>query len=661
MNASGGNIDTIDLADVARSLARGWRWIVAGVVLGLLAALLVLTLVRPRFDGAASAIIRANNDGGSSILSKLTDGGAAALLGSGASSPIETDIQILSSRAVIGAAADSLLLQAEVRSPRAPATALLRSVRLPGAFEPLDVSFIATAANEYRYEADGRSGSVSAGGSVALPIGTLQLASHLPQRFTLRLSDREDAIRQTARDVNVSKAGGEVVRVAFRARDSITAAAVPNTILVYYLARRKTDDRGANAHRAEFLVIQIDSTAALQHAAEDALRRFQERSGLVDAVVIGRLQLESVAELQKSLSSLEVEEGALDQLLAQVREGRMTARQLVAYPSFLRSPGINDLLRQLAELETERTKLLERRLESDDQVMALTRSIANIEGQLVPLAKAYAGALHNQRADLTSQIGAVRSTLTAFPGAAQTSAGLIREVFRLNQLTLALQAQLVQARLAAVSEGGDVRALDRATPPKEPAFPRPLLTTALGLGAGLVIGLACALVAGTHGRYLEGPAAIERALGVPAIRYTAGAPLLMSGGEGPRTLLLVPVDARVSTELIAERLANTALARGATAVVLDLTSDASVVARASATAAIAQAEASSAFVVVRLKGLSSEMTVAVLSATRPVLLVAPSGRVRRKALATAVATLRRLEVPCAGFVLTDSAPLLASA
>ena len=658
MSVNGTSTDTIDLADIARSLRRGWRWILGGLLAGGLVALLVILFSPRRFNAGASAIIRSAPEPGAGLLSRLGDGaagaGAASLLGAGASAPIETDIQILSSRAVVGAVVDSLLLQVEVRTPSVPAISILRAARLPGAFKHLDVSLRRTAAGRYHYEAGATSGDVAGGATISLPVGTLTLRDALPDATTLRLYDREDAVRRTAKNLAVSKAGGEVVRVAYRARDSLTAANVPNAVLVDYLARRKTDDRGANAHRVEFLLVQIDSTAVLQASAEERLRLFQEQSGLIDPQVIGKLELETMADLRKSFGALQVEEGALDQLLAQVASGHMTARQLAAFPTFLKSPGINDLLRQLSELDTERSKLLERRLETDDGVVALSRSIANIEGQLVPLARAYSGALRQQRADLTAQIGAVTSRLTTFPGSAQSAARNTREVLRLTQLSLALQSQLVQARLAAISEGGDVRALDRAVAPKEPAFPEPWLTSGLGLGVGLLIGLAAAIVSGSHGRYLDGPGAIERVLGVPAVRYLAGSPLLMTGREATRTLLLIPVEPRTSTEQVAMRLADTASARGETATVLDFSRQgAMAVAESSPSALIARAEQNLSFVVVRLPGLSSDSTAAVLSHIRPVLLVAPSDRVERKMLVAALETLRRLDVPCLGVVLAE--------
>lgn len=656
MSVTSSSTDTIDLADIARTLRRGWRWILGGVIAGGLVALVIVVFGPRRFDGSATAIIRSTPEGGGSLLARLGDAGAgaASMLGSSASAPIETDLQILTSRAVVGAAVDSLLLQVEVRSPSLPSKAIVREVGLPGAFRPLEVSFRRTGQGRYHYESDGGTGDVAAGGLARVRVGTVLLRTVLPESFTIQLLDREDAIFRTSRNLVASKAGGEVVRVAYRARDSVTAASVPNAAIVSYLARRRTDDRGANAHRAEFLIVQIDSTAALQAIAENKLRAFQERTGLIDPYEIAKLELNTVVDLRRNLGSLQVEESALDQLLAKVESGHMTARQLVAFPSFLKSPGINDLLRQLAELETERTKLLERRLESDEQVGALSRSIANLEGQLVPLARAYAGALHQQRADITSQIGVVATKLVAFPGGAQEAAQQTRELYRLTQLTLALQSQLVQARLASIAEGGDVRPLDSAVPPREPSFPRPLMTAGLGVGAGLVLGLLAAILSASHGRYLEDPSAIERVLGVPAVRYLRGLPLLMSGREQARTLLLIPVDSHASTEQIATRLADTALARGGTATVLDFSAPTATHSGAAMSSAMAEAEAASSIVLVQLAELSSETTAALLSPARPVLLVVPGRKVRRQSLASAVETLRRLDIPCAGVVMADS-------
>jgi len=59
-------------------------------------------------------------------------------------------------------------------------------------------------------------------------------------------------------------------------------------------------------------------------------------------------------------------------------------------------------------------------------------------------------------------------------------------------------------------------------------------------------------------------------------------------------------------------------------------------------------------VIVRLPALAADETAAALTPQRAVLLVAPPGRVERRLLLGAVQTLRRLDVPCAGVVVSRS-------
>jgi tyrosine-protein kinase Etk/Wzc len=654
--------DTIDLADVARSLRRGWRVVLGSVAACLALALLVILFGPRRFEGKASAIVR-SADPSSSLLARLggdaiggaAAGAAGALFGVGGSQ-IETEIQILESKSVIGEIVDTLLLQAQVREPEgSPSSRLVRATRLPGSFRRVDVDFKRGADGRFKVSGDGVNATVAAGGTVSTPVGSITLRDSLPASFSLRLLDHEDAVKQLSKHLDVKKAGGEVLAVSYRARDSITAAAVPNTALTTYLARKKTSDRGVNAHRVEFLSAQLDTTALQLASAEQALRTFQERSGLLDPEVMGKIELEQAASLRKDLGEVEVEQGALDQMLAQVAAGHMSKRQLAAFPTFLKSPAINNILQQISSLETQRTQLLERRLESDQEVVALSQSISNLEAQLVPLGKAYSGALQRQEAEIQSQLGTMAAQLDQFPGEAQTSGRLVREVKRLGLTYAALQTQLVEARLSAIAEGGDIRELDRATVPKKVVFPDPIITTAAGLGAGLIVGLLLALVAGSHGRYLEGAAAIERAAGVPALRFDPRTPLLMSGRSAIRTVLLIPVETGVPTLRVAERLADTALARGESATILDLTvPSAAAPLGASVGGLISRLEQEHSLVIVRLPGMAADSTAAALSDNRPVLLVAPSRRVSRRDLTGAMETLRRLDVPCAGVVLSET-------
>jgi len=67
-------------------------------------------------------------------------------------------------------------------------------------------------------------------------------------------------------------------------------------------------------------------------------------------------------------------------------------------------------------------------------------------------------------------------------------------------------------------------------------------------------------------------------------------------------------------------------------------------------------EQQNGIVIAQLPGLLSDVTIAALRENRPVVLVAPPGAVNRTLLAHAVDTLRRLNVPCAGVVMSEATP-----
>jgi hypothetical protein len=244
------------------------------------------------------------------------------------------------------------------------------------------------------------------------------------------------------------------------------------------------------------------------------------------------------------------------------------------------------------------------------------------------------------------------------PAAAERGGRLQRDVLRLSQIYTALEAQLVEARLAAIGEGGDLRQVDVAVPARHPAFPRPFLTMGLGTAGGLLTGLVAALFLGWFGRWLRDPVEIERAIGISAQRFESEGPLLVSAAPTTRSVLVVPLSAQADTATVAERLARTARQRSISAAVVDLASNhagngSQPLDPARVGTLLDELEQANGTAIVQLPGLMSDVTMAALRDTRPVVLVAPPGPVDRMRLAQAVDTLRRMQVPCAGVVISD--------
>ena len=649
--------DTIDLGEVAAAIRRGWRQVALGVAVGALAAVAVLLFARRKYDGTATVLLRSNQEAGGSLASRL---GIPTALAPGALSgamgaSFETELEILVSRAVVGRVVDSLGLQARVLKPAGiPSDAILEPTVYPGLFPGHTYRFTRTTGGTYRVRGDGVDATVTPGGTVTLPVGPATLRpTGLPASFTVAIQDREDAITRVEKQLKTAQAAGEVARLTYRSGDSATAAAVPNAVIAVYLERRKTTDRGTNQRRVEFLLAETDTVTRRLADADARLKAFQQASGVLDPVLAAKTDVERATVLRQALGQVEVELTTLDQMLSHVRAGALTPRQLAAYPTFLKSQAINDLLSQMATLETRRLELAARRTDRDPEMQALDSSIQNLAGQLQPLATAYAGALTRQRQTLALQLDTIQRALEALPSQTQASAELERDVKALTETYLGLQVQTVDARLAAIGEGGDVRQIDVAVPPRKPAFPRPAWTLLIGLVAGLLLGLLAALKSAYLGRWVRRPEDVERAAGVPGLALEPGTPLLVGDLSGARTILVIPLGAGADAAAVAERLGAAALDRETAAAVTNVATNGAGRAGggAGAVPAIRKLEEAHQLVIAEAPGLGDSRTAALLEPSRPVLFVARAGRLARRDLIAAVQTLRRLEIPCSGVVL----------
>ncbi len=562
--------DVVEVGEIVGALRRRWRTI-AGAVLSAAAIGVALLVFAPRrYDGASTVLVRDRDGAGGSLLSRL--GVPTDLAPAGMAAPlrssIETELQILRSRSLLEAVSDSLGLQVRVVEPAGAAPWTLVQPRpYAGAFRKIRMRFTRDGGG-FRVTGRGLDARVAPGRPLVTGAGVLALAPEpLPDVFEVQVLDREDAMERLGKRLGVDKVGGDVARLSFAAPDSLSAASVPNALVAHYLARRKTVDRGVNQHRAEFVSLQLDSVGAQLASAEAALRSYQERTGVLDPELVARLDLEGESKLREQVAANEVERAALDQMLAQVTSGTINDRQLAAYPTFLRSPAINEILAQLSRLDIQRTTLLERRTEADPEVQSLTTSIRQLEGQLRPIGVAYAGALRRQRAELSTLTARFDSSVAALPAAGQEFGRRTRDVRRLSQATLALQTQLLDAQLAAIGEGGDVRQIDHAFVPKRPTFPRPLPVMASALAAGALVGIAVVVVTLLFSPTVAAPSEAGRLLGVPAARLGRGTPLFFAAVAPRRDLAFAPLSTDADADAVARWLRAPDHPNGAHAVV----------------------------------------------------------------------------------------------
>ena len=432
--------------------------------------------------------------------------GAELLAGLGGSgSAVGTELEVLRSRVLAAEVAGALQLRVELAAPRGASRAdVFARVRVrPDA-----------PAGEYRLAAlSGGGWSVrtaeegvllghfAAGDPVRLPgveLVPAPGAARTPE-LRVRVLDEEDAVGRVLGGLEVRRTGrdADVLRVTYRAADRRMARDVPNALAERFVALRRDVQKTEARSTAAFLRQQLDTLAVQLTAAEEELRGFREREGVVDLQVEGSAQVGHLAQVQAERSALQAEQTALAGLLSEA--GRVAAaqapgeaspyRRLVAFPALMRNQTTAEILSSLSRLEEQRTEMLSRRRPSDPEVQIISDRITSVEGQLRTLGETYLASLTSQIGSMDGTLGEYRGRLDRIPAREVQLARLSRRPQVLAEMYGQLQTRLKETEIAQAVEDASVRVIDPAVLPASPVSPRKKLIVLASLLLGLLVGV----------------------------------------------------------------------------------------------------------------------------------------------------------------------------
>jgi capsular exopolysaccharide synthesis family protein len=330
----------------------------------------------------------------------------------------------------------------------------------------------------------------------------------------------EEALRVTRPNENAG-----VIRIQFEAADPRVTRDVPNALADAYLARRRAAQTTEARSSARFLAEQLDTARRQLAAAEDTLRGFREREGVVDPAAEASTGITRRSELQAQRTALEAERRSLGAILTDVRARAASGdpavpspyRRLVGFPSFVRNPAAAELLRSITAVEDQRALLLQRRTLEDPSVQVLTARVAQLEDQLRGVVVTYYEGLAGQVGALDAALSRSAQQLSRLPGREAEFERLRRRPTTLADVYGLLQTRLKEAQIAEAVEDASVRVVDRATLPRRPVKPNKALVLGLagvlGLAAGVVLAfLRTQLVPVVHSRE-----DVRRLVGLPVL------------------------------------------------------------------------------------------------------------------------------------------------
>jgi capsular exopolysaccharide synthesis family protein len=489
--------DGTPLRNAVRVAGRNRLMILAVPLVVIAAAAAFISITTPVYEATASIRIDENRSNVPVLdaLRTLSAGG----------SQLETEMEVLRSRTLAESIVTELGLQLElVRPRRTPRSEIITDVALDRAAPKGEYRVRRNEAGGFVAvdEATGRIvGEGILGGTLSIPGGRVVLAPGARDagEFTIRVRLFDEAVRRFRRTLAVSRPNrdADIVVVRFEGTDPLLVQRVPNTAAAAFIEGRG-ESRGAEARSTvRFLHEQIDTLTVQLTDAEDMLRVFRERERFVSPEAEAMAQVTRLVELQAQRDMIAAEASAMTNLLRQVEASPVArgmepspARRLIAFPTLLRNPATSELLRMLAEVENERSALLNRRTEDDPDVASLTRRVREIEQQLASISGTYLQGLTNQVGSLNGTLAGFESQLNRIPAAEIQFARLMRETNVLAEIYTLLQTRLKEAEIVAAADDPTVRVVDPAILPTRAIKPNVPLSLALAvmLGAGLGVG-----------------------------------------------------------------------------------------------------------------------------------------------------------------------------
>lgn len=489
-----GNRSDFSVGDLVASLRRH-RLLTAACIVGAVALAVLYTLVAsPVFEARSVLRFEAEQVNLPQLIQLLST-----------ENRIGTEIEVLQGRSPARAVVESLGLRGRVTSPR--------RTRISKLFSLLRVATSADTATLLIYvQPDGKVAVTSAGSrndTIVSRIGDTTdvagirfaltpMALEYPE-LRLEVVSTEDAIRAFQSSLKITRPARDADLIAIRVtgNDPVRVSAVANLLADQVISGRRALQIGRSGSNIRFLREQLDTLGAQLRIAEDTLRAYREREGVVDAAEAARTQVGRLAQVQADRGALDAERQALARLLEQAqsdsanaaRGGPALSRTLMSFPTLFKNQAASALLGALATVENERAALLVRRTPEDPDVKVLTNRVAQLDAQLKGIAETYLQGLTNQVDALSRVAEGFGTALDSLPRKEVQAARREREVKVQQDLYTLIQTRLKEAQITEAMEDPTVRVVDRAVIPIRPIRPKPLINIALGLVLGSIVGV----------------------------------------------------------------------------------------------------------------------------------------------------------------------------
>ena len=305
-----------------------------------------------------------------------------------------------------------------------------------------------------------------------------------------------------------------------------------NAVARTYIASNLERAQGKFTRDIESLTPEIEKLRSRLLGTLDESEAFREEHGLVTLDEPAAEALKKLSELDLALTQAQVKRIQAEKRFTVARRYSGDPDTIESLPDAFADPVVARLRASYLTLRTEYAQNIERyrpkhptmqRLQA--RMEQLRAEIGRELGRVVDGLEAEYRSAREQEAELRRAVDGQRAVALEQGARGARASLLLDEARQRRQLFDAVSTKLIEAEIVANIKANNVRVIDAAILPLDPSFPSTGLFTALGLAAGLVLGLTLAFLSEALDTTVRGARGLDR------VPVAGSVPVRPSGGK----------------------------------------------------------------------------------------------------------------------------------
>jgi protein tyrosine kinase modulator len=312
--------------------------------------------------------------------------------------------------------------------------------------------------------------------------------------------------------------GSNVLSIKYKTGDPNQAALIANAFLAASIDGTIAMKAASGEQTARWFAPQLDEMRKELESARAALVTYQKETNVVAPTAAADAESSALMAVSQDLSN---NKAALIALQSRLASGSTSLSTDPSDPDLQVLAGLKEkLLTAQSAVEAVKNSLGAKnpRMVSElANIASLRKQVADATERMREHLKQRIASTKDQIASLETSQAAAQKALIAAQAQRSRLGDLEHDVaFHLEQLNTQ-EKMAAEAKLQSKLTFADITVLDKATPPLQPAFPKPKIVIPVGIGGGLSLGLILALLAEMTDRLVRFPDDLKFATSAPVL------------------------------------------------------------------------------------------------------------------------------------------------